>query len=121
MDTDKLTTYPTNVYARRATPIADLYCSNSDTAVAVAHIFMSNNASFRRMKKAAKAVMATKKYTCVYFRDSGHLITPEATQSTLRVLSEMSPSELKANYHWPKLVAFYTKMNRLSTRLNTSA
>ena len=118
MNTDKLTTYPTNVYARRATPIADLYC-NSDTAVA--HIFMSNNASFRRMKKAAKAVMATKKYTQVYFRDSGHLITPEATQSTLRVLSEMSATELQSNYWWPKMVAFYVKMNALSTRLNTSA
>ena len=114
----KLTAYPTNVYAKRSTPVADLYC-NSDTAVA--HIFMSNNASFRRMKKAAKAVMATKKYTQVYFRDSGHLITPEATQSMIRVLNEMSPSELQSNYWWPKMVAFYVKMNALSTRLNTSA
>lgn len=111
----KLTAYPTNVYAKRSTPVADLYC-NSDTAVA--HIFMSNNASFRRIKKAAQAVMATNKYTEIYFRNSGHLITPQSTQSMVRVLNEMSATELQSNYWWPKMVAFYIKMNRLSTSLN---
>jgi len=118
MNTDKLTAYPKNVYARRATPVADLYC-NSD--VAVAHIFMSHNASFRRIKKAAQAVMNTGGYTEIYFRNSGHLITPTSTESMVRVLNEMSATELQSNYWWPKMVCFYVKMNALSTRLNTSA
>lgn len=91
---------------------------DSECIFAAAHLLMGNNASFRRIKKAAKALMQTGKFTEVNFRDSGHLITSKSTQQKVEGLARMSQRELELNPHWPNLVRFYVKMNKCAERIN---
>ena len=91
---------------------------DKDCMFSAAHLLMGRKASFRRIKKAAKAIMATGKFVSVNFRDGGELITPKTTQQKIDVLRSMSEQELKLNPNWPTMVRFHIKMNKCAERIN---
>lgn len=83
------------------------------------HLLMGRrNISYRRIKAAAIAVLQTGKFSRVQFRNSGSIIEPRVTEQHIQGLKNMCQRELELNPHYPKHVAFYVKMNRLSERLN---
>jgi hypothetical protein len=96
--------------------VADLY--EGECQWSSAHLLMGKGASFRRMKKAAKALMKTNQFSLIHFRYSGQIINPKTTKQLVEGWDKTSPADRARNHWWPAMVAFYVKMNKCAERIN---